>query len=323
MRKDITKKFLMKENRHIDKMISKDTCSFIARRKINRDENQISYDEIEFRNVFSTEFTDLNTNNILKSGYKIKKVVPKNGESIEFNMIYCEESTFEMGTDAGWENNPKKVEKIERSFWLCEIEVTQELYELVMGYNPSEFKGKEDSSQRPVERFTWYDAVMFCNKLSEELEMTPYYKITNERKETDQRTKIVHTIKADISINEGANGFRLPYEKEWEYAAKANTNNKYAGTNEDSKLEEYAWFSENSNKQTHPVKTKKPNEWGFYDMIGNVQERCNDLYSYSTQSGVRGGDWNSKSTGMSNTLHQVVSMDFYNFDLGFRIAAYL
>ena len=86
MRKDITKKFLGKENRYLGKMISKAIVDFIFRKKINIDANQISCDKIEFMNVFSIETTNINTKNLVGSGYKVKKFVKKNGETIGFNM---------------------------------------------------------------------------------------------------------------------------------------------------------------------------------------------------------------------------------------------
>ena len=297
MRKDITKRFLGKENRYLDKMLSKGVFTFISRKKINRG-NQISIDVIEFRNVFSTKFIEIsNTNNILD--LKIKEFVLKNGKRIEFNMIYC----------IGDESNSK--------FLLGETEITQELYELVMGYNPSSFKGKKDSSQRPVEAVTWYDAIMFCNKLSELLGKNPYYDIKIEKYHWDG----TNIIQANMEINEGANGFRLPLEKEWEYAARAGTNNQWSGTNDESKLEEYAWFKANSNDETHPVAQKKPNEWGFYDMSGNVWEWCYDKNNNSLKNRrvIRGGSWcnDHKEKALSHSIGDRATT------LGFRVAASL
>ena len=309
MRKDITKKFLGKENRYLGKMISKAIVDFIFRKKINIDANQISCDKIEFMNVFSTETTNINTKNLVGSGYKVKKFVKKNGETIGFNMIYCESGKFEMGSNDPSDKNPKRVVEIERPFLLGETEVTQELYKLVMGNNPSNFQDMLGSNQRPVECVEWYHAIMFCNKLSELNGKSPYYKFNV----------------SSIEINEGANGFRLPYEKEWEYAAKADTNNRWSGTNDESKLEEYAWFKANSNDATKVVATKKPNEWGFYDMSGNVSEWCcwdkfeidNKIFQrrHTSRGSTFAGDVNLHSTKHYEfdvgTLHKMI---------GFRIA---
>ena len=323
MRKDITKKFLGKETRYLDKMLSKEIVSFISRKKINRVKKQIAYDEIEFRNVFSTEFIDLNTNNFSKSGDKIREIVPKKGKSIEFNMIHCEKGKFEMGSNNKNHNNPQRLMLIATPFLLGETEVTQELYELVMDYNPSRFKGKEDSNQRPVERVTWYDAIMFCNKLSILTNKNPYYEINDITyfTEDDDSKNICY---AEVKINkEGANGFRLPRSKEWEYAARAGTNNKYAGTNDGRNLGKYAWFGvEWFYGSTHPVATKKPNEWGFYDMSGNVWEWCGDGYSSSTCV-IRGGSWDEKASSLCSISLSYAGLDRINSTYGFRVSASL
>ena len=300
MRKDTTKKFLMTEDRYLDKMLSKGVFTFISRKKINRGKNQISYDVIDFRNVFSTnEFTKLNKNNFLA----LKNIVEKNGKRVEFNMIYC------------------KGNKSHTDFLLGETKVTQELYELVMDYNPSYFKGKKDSSQRPVEDVTWYDAIMFCNKLSVLLDKNLYYEIKDIEYHNDSKS-----IKnAKVKANEDANGFRLPLEQEWNYAAKAGTNNLYAGTNDPNKLEEYAWFEKNSNKETHPVATKKPNEWGFYDMSGNVWEWCYDKSNNILRNSrvIRGVSWYNQASWLysDQCKDELPRSSFVT--LGFRASASL
>ena len=312
----------MKEDRYLGKMLSKDVHDFILRKKINKDAERIGYDEIEFRNVFSTQFTKLNTKNSLKSGHKIKKVVPKNGKSIVFNMVYCEEGRFTMGSDNKDHNNPKRVVEIEKPFLLGEAEVTQELYELVMDNNPSHFQGYKyaNSSQTPVECVTWYEAIMFCNKLSELLGINSYYETKVEYHDNSKSIK-----NASVEINEKANGFRLPLEKEWEYAAKASTNNQWSGTNNKSNLGEYAWFGEDEySGSTHPISQKKPNEWGFYDMSGNICEWCWDVEdSKSNSRVVRGGSWYNYAPSLHSTSRSCISPTRKYNDLGFRIAASL
>ncbi len=291
MKKDITKKFLGKENRYASKMLSKDVFTFISRKKINRG-NQISIDEIGFKNIFSIEFTNLNTKNILKNGDKIREILSENGNSIEFNMICC------IGDES------------HSDFLLGEIEVSQELYELVMGYNHSWFKGNDDSSQRPVERVTWYDAIMFCNELSILMRKSPYYDIKIEKYHNYSK----NIKEASVKINKGANGFRLPLSKEWLYAARAGTNNQWSGTNDKSKLGEYAWFVDNSDYETHPVATKKPNEWGIYDMSGNVNEWCWDKVV------VGGSITNKQNDVMINFFNPNVEIEMRMTDVGFRVA---
>ena len=133
------------------------------------------------------------------------------------------------------------------SFAIGKYPVTQAQYEAVMGNNPSYFQG---NSQNPVEQVSYDDAVAFCQKLSE---MT------------------------------GKN-YRLPTESEWEYACRAGTVTEYYFGDDASQLGDYAWYDGNSQRTTHPVGQKLPNDWGLYDMIGNVWEWCQQVV-------MRGGSW--------------------------------
>jgi sulfatase modifying factor 1 len=265
----------------------------------------------------------LRPNNLRKVSFDVSGII--------FKMIICPRCKFTMGSDIERDKNPKRVVSINKPFSLGETEVTQELFEKVMGFNPSGHQGKDypNSNKRPIENITWYDALMFCNKLSERCKKKPYYNISNIEK-TDRQVYALPfpTItKAVVTINDHANGFRLPLEKEWEYAAKAGTNNQFAGTNDPNKVGEVAWFRDNSEingeGQTHPVKGKRPNEWGFYDMSGNVNEWCWDEYESSDYRVFRGGGWRHNASRLRSASRDLYSPDARYDHLGFRVSASL
>ena len=169
-------------------------------------------------------------------------------KGVEFKMIKVEGGTFSMGatseqgSDA--DDRAKPVHSVTLSdYYMGETEVTQELWEAVMGSNPSYFKG---NNQRPVENVSWNDCQEFIKKLNQ---------LTGKE-------------------------FRLPTEAEWEYAARGGKYSKdyvykYSGSNN---ADEVAWYN-STYSGTYPVKTKKANKLGLYDMSGNVLEWCNDWYN--------------------------------------------
>ncbi len=150
---------------------------------------------------------------------------------------------------------------------MMSTEVTQRLYQRVMGENPSDNKGLSN----PVENVSWYDAVYFCNVMSERAGYEPVYSVNGE---TDV-AKWGYTphkkepIKGYVDWNLEANGFRLPTNVEWEFAAKGGQNFIYSGSNN---LDAVGWYVRNSGDETHPVAQKRPNGYGLYDMSGNVEE---------------------------------------------------
>jgi len=199
---------------------------------------------------------------------------------------------------------------------MCSTQCTQELFEKIMGFNPSYFKEKLDSSKRPVEVISWFDCIAFCNKLSNELKLPEYYKLADIKY---QRKSIE---RASVSIL-GGNGFRLPTADEWELFAKADTGNTWSGTSKEAELGDYAWYWENSNGETHPVAQKKPNEWGMYDMSGNVSEWCWDKYdpkatSPSARRVNRGGSLTADDLGLRSAYRYDDSPGSRSGLLGFR-----
>lgn len=189
-----------------------------------------------------------------------------------------------------------------QNFSILATEVTQELYESVMGENPSEFKGEKNL---PVEKVSWVDAVSFCNELSKKEGLDPVYSINGVT--NVYRWGVGNDISEKIEWDEEANGYRLPTLEEWQYAAKGGQEFKYSGSDN---LDEVGWYVENSDRKTHPVAQKKPNGYGLYDMSGNVWEWCSDwkvTYLSSPQTNptgpstgsyrvLRGGGWDSGDT---------------------------
>ena len=217
------------------------------------------------------------------------------------------------------------------AYRIGETQVTQELWQAVMGNNPSFFDNTgnkmdghntydtspasgEEQEKRPVENVSWYHAIAFCNKLSIACNLDPCYTVSGVNFNTLSFSAIPtsdNTTWNNAVCDWSKNGFRLPTEAEWEWAAQGGTaRQKWAGTNEESELVNYAWYSANSGNKTHQVKIKQPNAFGLYDMSGNVYEWCWDWYSESTPAGgqtnptgpvsgsfrvIRGGSWRSSA----------------------------
>lgn len=186
-----------------------------------------------------------------------------------------------------------------------------------MEFNPSNFI----NGNNPVEQVTWFDAISYANALSEKCGFIPYYTIKNVIKENNR------IISALVEINNSSNGYRLPTESEWEYAARGGKSSKghvYAGSD---KIGDVAWYDDNSDSKPSKVGLKEPNELGIYDMSGNIWEWCWDLYTKTLDKTVdifaprvgRGGSWFSGIGSAKVTYRGSYNPDKAHSTYGFRL----
>ncbi|MEZ4825771.1 MAG: formylglycine-generating enzyme family protein [Bacteroidia bacterium] len=219
-------------------------------------------------------------------------------------MIFVEGGEFDMGgSDVEARDNEKPVHRVRvSSFYIGKYPVTQALWQVVIGNNPSRFKG----GGHPVENVSWDDAQIFIQKLNEKTGKT----------------------------------YRLPTEAEWEFAARGGLHSEgylYVGSD---KLKEVGWYEGNSGRETQPVGQKYPNELAIYDMSGNVWEWCDDWYSgeyyqkcaerdvvenpTGPENGslrvLRGGSWFSYPRTCRVAYRLNASPGYRGYDLGFRLA---
>ena len=219
---------------------------------------------------------------------------------------------------------------------VCKYPVTQDMWMEVMEENPSEFKG----GRRPVENVSWWDALEYCNKLSEKYNLEPVYDLSKKDEGILKINQLGgETEYPNIADFRKTEGFRLPTVLEWEWFARGGEvaiqdgtfNYEYSGS---SNIDEVAWYKENSGRQTHDVGTKKPNQLGLYDCSGNVWEYCYDTYTFgyipeelayiydASQDDryVRGGAWGIDSY-CSSVFNNEISISNTNESeyLGFRI----
>ena len=242
-------------------------------------------------------------------GGTVKRVATKasysNGtltvNGIKYSMVWVEGGTFRMGATSEQGSDAYSDEKPVHSvtlsgYYIGKTEVTQALWKVVMGSNPSSCKG----DNLPVEQVSWNDCQKFIRKLNS---------LTGQN-------------------------FRLPTEAEWEFACRGGNNSrgyKYSGSNY---IDNVAWYDGNSGDKTHPVGTKAPNELGIYDMTGNVWEWCADWYGdYSSGAQTnpkgpydgsdrvdRGGGWLSDALYCRSSTRYYLSPGHRDYSLGLRLS---
>jgi len=225
-----------------------------------------------------------------------RRIIPL-AEGVNLEMVDIPAGKFMMGSDE--DDREKPIHEVTvNAFKMGKYPVIQSQYEAVMGTNPSYFSG---NPQNPVENVLWSEAQAFCEKLSE---------LTGQK-------------------------YRLPTEAEWEYACRAGTHTRYYFGDDEKQLGEYAWYSQNSYSTTHPVGQKNPNNWGLYDMHGNVWEWCEDGWHNNYQNApkdgsswnnnrsqnrvLRGGSWNYNPRYCRSAYRNINDSRYGNY--GFRVVS--
>jgi formylglycine-generating enzyme required for sulfatase activity len=234
------------------------------------------------------------------------------------NTVFVPPGTFRMGSPTNevgrnhWEG-PQTAVTISRGFWMGKYQVTQGEYLAVMGSKPSYFgtnNGYAEDLSRPLDTVDWYDATSYCEALTQ-----------RERRAGRISTNSV---------------YRLPTEAEREYACRGWTSTRFSYGDDPgyTNLTNYAWYTDNSGFETHPVGQKLPNLWGLYDMHGNVREWCQDWWSGSLPGGIvvdpqgpatglgrviRGGVWSGITWDCRSAARFYDYPGGRNSDVGFRV----
>ena len=256
--------------------------------------------------------------------------------------------------DEGEEN----VSVITKAYSLSKYPITRKQFLDIMGTDPSDETYSSGSMDDPVQQVNWYHAIAFCNKLSLMEGLKPAYTVEGVSDWAnlafgDIPSKTYDTNWDKATFDWDADGYRLPTEMEWMWAAmgapadgqdgrinRTGYTKGYAGSIEEGGKQEnlgaYAWYSTNSSYRAHPVGGKEPNELGLYDMSGNVQEWCWDLYGSCYPTGPltdymgadpdfnpwrvgRGGDWYCDASSCTVASREQSPPMYQNGVMGFRI----
>jgi formylglycine-generating enzyme required for sulfatase activity len=224
---------------------------------------------------------------------------PVSARNLISNKLGMKFANIPAGTFQQGETGDSHPVTLSQSFYLGTTEVTQTQWVSVMFNNPSSFNSCDNC---PVENVSWEDVQAFIKKL-------------NDR---------------------GDGKYRLPTEAEWEYAARANSTAKYSFGDNETLLGNYAWYDKNSGSKTHEAATKQPNDWGLYDMHGNVWEWVQDWYGdyptgsvtnpagikTGTDKVIRGGSWGNDRTLLQSASRSGYAPSIRDQFLGFRLVRY-
>ena len=247
--------------------------------------------EIPFENgAVEIEKVPINIPEVLQAAKLLTQLQAPAIENVEF--VWLPSGDFVMGATQG--RTAMHRVSITQPFYISTTEVTQGLYESVMDRNPSEVRNED----YPVTNISWYDAIEFANQLSAQQGLPECYVISD----------------TGVSFPKGTQcqGYRLPTEAEWEYAAKASKSYAFSGG---ERVERMAWTRSNSGNEVHFVRSKYPNAWGLYDMSGNVWEWTwdrfapYDLAQDKDPMGAATGDYRVRRGGAANAELEYAKVD--------------
>ena len=219
-------------------------------------------------------------------------------DGLTLQMIRIKAAEFKLPEDDGWnKRQASRSGKFNHDFYLGKFPVTQGQFRSLMGGNPSQFS---DDPNNPVDNVSLTSAVLFCQTLTGHLVRSP--------ESLDDQS--VTAVNAD-----------LPREAQWEYACRAGAETLYSFGDDHKRLAEHGWYEKNSNRKTHPVGQLKPNDWGFFDMHGNVWEWTGDAPDFDTggQAVLRGGSWSYNARYCQCARRHVAGVHEATANYGFRV----